>query len=111
MTATVLPPSVPTMSSPEWPGAVLRSKPGVSAYGIRVDPATSSARRPRPDPRTIPTDGIALVFERIAATAAGASSAIRAAAPLRRPVRFLEDLLPQQRQERTHRARADEPSD
>jgi hypothetical protein len=74
MTATVFPASAPTTSSPECPGAVLRSQPGISAYGMRVAPVTSSASRPRPEPSTIATSGWSLVFARIAPTAASGSS-------------------------------------
>jgi hypothetical protein len=79
MTATFFAASVPTTSSPECPGAVLRSHPGMSAYGMRVAPVTSSASLPSPEPSTMATRGWIAVFARIAATAASGSSAIRPA--------------------------------
>src|SRR5271157_508716 len=42
----------PITSVPAWPIAVLRGNSGISAYGIRVALASSSANPPRPEPST-----------------------------------------------------------
>ena len=64
------PPSVPSSSRPTCPGAVAAGQPGSSSNGIATGSTRSSARPPRPDPRTMPTSGTSAVRARTAASSA-----------------------------------------
>ena len=60
-------------AEPGGTGAVLRRKPGMSAYEIRVASPTSFASPPRPLPRITAIFGLRLVLAEIAPTAAAVS--------------------------------------
>src|ERR1700675_4432576 len=65
MPATGTFPTLPSTSWPAWPIAVDLGKCGIFVYGIFVAAVNSSAKAPRPEPRTKARRGRGLVLARM----------------------------------------------
>src|ERR1700680_2913844 len=65
MPATGTFPTLPSTSWPAWPMAVDLGKCGIFVYGIFVELENSSAKAPRPEPKTRAMRGRSLVRARV----------------------------------------------